>query len=232
PVLGFAKADHHRLGPAWPLVARDRNRGACKSLTRRRQQLGRQQFDRWHHFRQVLAGRAVTVPGLLVAPIDKRTEDEAGSRQPRRGHKIADDHEVGREVYDGRDGAIGDRLGQRTTDRKSSLGVRRRLGARSDGEEICEIDPPVDIAEIIPGRFMAQIKQGTCDQRKGRQTRRGREFAKYYIVYREVEGGDDNPKRDGFGDRLLDRESHRDERRLDVGPDRLRNSWFRPPPEA
>ena len=52
---------------------------------------------------------------------------------------------------------------------------------------------------------MGKIKQGTGDQRKGRQTGRGGEFAKHHIVHPEVQRRDDNPKRDGFGDRPLNR---------------------------
>ena len=110
-LFGSAEADYHRLRPAWPPAARDRDRGArsrraCTQLGRRGQQPGRRR-----QFTQVLAGQAITVPNHLVAEIDKGTEDETGSRQPDRGHEIADHHVVGGEVHDRRDGAIGDRLG-------------------------------------------------------------------------------------------------------------------------
>ena len=77
---------------------------------------------------------------------------------------------------------------------------------------------------------MAKIKQGAGDQGKGRQTRRRGEFAKHHVVDREVQGRDDNPKRDGLGYRPLDRSGG--ERRVDVGADRQWNRWLDPPPEA
>jgi hypothetical protein len=75
--------------------------------------------------------------------------------------------EAGGEVYDRHDGAIGDRLGQRTTDRHSLRSGRRRLDVRPDGQESRKIDTLVGSAEIIPRRFVAKIKQGAGDQREG-----------------------------------------------------------------
>ena len=77
-----------------------------------------------------------------------------------------------------------------------------------------KVDAFIGIAEPVPHRFMAQIKQRTNDQRKGRQAGRRRDLADHDIIDGEIQRRDDDPIGDGFGNRLLDRELD-GKRRLD-----------------
>src|SRR5262249_60000363 len=64
-------------------------------------------------------------------------------------------------------------------------------------------------AKIVPGRFVNEIKHRTDDKVEGGQTRRGGEFADHDVVRGEVQGRDDDPKSDGFGDCLFNPEAGR-----------------------
>src|SRR5262249_43117305 len=64
-------------------------------------------------------------------------------------------------------------------------------------------------AEIVPGRFVNEIKHGTDDKIEGGQTRRDGEFADHDVVRGEVQGRDDDPKGDGLGDCLFNPEPGR-----------------------
>ena len=154
--------------------------------------------------------RAEILPRLLVAEIDERPEDEAGSGQDQCRADVAHHEVVGREVHRRGNDAKRDGLGKRPADGEPAQAARLGVRLPRAGRERREIDGIVVRTEIIPGRFVGEIEQRAGDQVEGRQTRGRGEFADHDVVGGEIQSGDDDPEGDGLGDRLPDGEFGKD----------------------
>jgi hypothetical protein len=64
-------------------------------------------------------------------------------------------------------------------------------------------------AEIIPRRLVAKIEKRGNGKGKGRQTRGESKFTEHHVVRGEVQGRDDDPEGDRFGQRPTDADSAR-----------------------
>jgi hypothetical protein len=142
------------------------------------------------------------VPGHLVADIDEWAGHETEGRQCHGRGEVADHHVVRGEVHRRRDGPEGDRLRQRTADRKWFSVRLLRLCVPTNGQESGKVDScpkPTDFAierrpEIIPGRFVEKIEYRADDQREAGEAGRGGEFADNHEVRAEIQGRDDDRK--------------------------------------